>query len=56
MANDWCRTSLRVEPTEGGNIVLSTDRVRLAMTKEQARELMRALLGELRAAPTKETG
>ena len=47
---DWCRTSLRVEPTAEGNVLLSTSRVEMAMTREQARDLMRALLGALRAA------
>ena len=48
---DWHRTSLRVEPTPEGNVLLSTGRAELAMTREQARGLMRALLGALRAAP-----
>ena len=47
-AGDWHRTSLRVEPTPEGNVLLSTGRVEMAMTKEQARELMRALFGALR--------
>ena len=53
MANDWHRTSLRVEPTPEGNVLLSTGRAELALTKDQARELMRALFGALRAAPEK---
>lgn len=54
---DWHRTSLRVEPTPEGNVLLSTSRAQVAMTREQARGLMRALLGALRAAkPAEDDG